>query len=1491
MLKKKIMFLLCTSLLAVTAFADITFSWKVSGPFVKATKLVRNAELQIEGDGEQISQFNGTITLAEGITIDPAKAVVTTDTSFLIANTNKNAVRVVDGGKKINLAFANALSVGSYSILAGPTAKTLVTLEVELDETSANLGVISNGFGFFTVKVYDPETNTTKNGTFTSSNLDFDYVDSFAFKTVDAALAQTTENVNLTIEATDANLFEAKAWSDAAGDMVATAAVGFKNVAIKDGSVNAGGIVINPGTVVIQDGKIVYTPTQYFFGTFTIIYTAESTDPALVGEVAGQELDIKVNGVPSPLGIADFNVPASTENDKVTITFTLTNYDGEALPTNKDDYLLEGFEGVAIDTVQVVDNAVTITSTVIPYSAVIHPNSAVIHPNLTQVYTITITVKNKTLDGTNSMDVTIGDTNRPFIAAQGLDITPAVAYTTNDLTATITDEPVDPDPEDVVVTRYVWTSDTAKEFVGKTLPADQTAKGETWTVAIMSSSFNEPEKKTSEKAITINNSAPVANYDETKRLFIQKDGADEFATMAMTMQDPDGDLFEVKELASAHGATVEVVTDNGTVTGIKYTVRAVDTADPNAEYFGDNADTVTFRVYDGTDYSKEYSFKVDYRLDPPPVVVAFTAPEATYNEVDNAGNAVVVEASITVKDDDTTTVVPSGVSEITWAVAIDGLDAANFTLPALDFAPIAVVEGAAQATSTVRVTLGYDILKGKNRPVNHQVKLTATFKDGVGSVDSKEFVFTVVDVDRAPQAPKAITLTPSSNPLITGSTVDAQVVEANAPVDLDGDDVLYSYRYTVTQPDSTQVQKTEADVNAANKVTSDALKKGDKIVFEAKATSKRAADGNQIESNFVASDTLTVENSAPAVVTKKTADAPLVIEEAQQANVQHNFNINVFEDTDVATYTDIDEAVGRETIVITIDDANIADFASVQWNGVSLIVKPKPFMNTFGLANEDLPTFKVTVTDDQGAADQVEVFVRINPVNEDPEIAKSDIYVIPGEIDGTEKESKPFKVTMGKSADEIEHQTLTAAAILGAVIDDDGILDGAPTPVLTGDAKSFTIKYTVKADAVNKLGKFALFTVQVTDSEGGTGTAEIKIVIGATPWYPVYDIQAPDSEDYSVAVVITDEDGNTYQIVPYNMETVTPEDYFRQNIPGFLSGENLTFDEYKWTPEEGLGEQIKDGMDNPISTPIQVPEYGTPDEPTVTYDDANSSLSVSAPLGASVVIEIINANGDVVATIPHIFTPGMDGMIVPEADIPVDLAPGVYTVKIGSTNPEGDFEDGDGTPGDGFLQFTVTGGGNVPEWPTDGFEPSHGYYIYVPGNKSDVTFSWPIHPSAKSYEITIIDGEGYVFKTLKSNANTVTATDLPLDNYTWQVAAIGTGEVSATMSFSVFQKMQEGLEIAIVNVNDNLDGIGIFAINTPIGFAGRFDIVYYNTETQKWFNIFPDTQQGSGYFIIPSDQFNGYQCQAGYYILIRPYGSTQEYNVYLITEAYVEVDP
>lgn len=1478
MLKKKIMFLLCTSLLAVTAFADITFSWKVSGPFVKATKLVRNAELQIEGDGEQISQFNGTITLAEGITIDPAKAVVTTDTSFLIANTNKNAVRALDGGKKINLAFANAIPVGSYSILAGPTAKTLVTLEVELDETSANLGVISNGFGSFTVKVYDPETNTTKNGTFTSSNLDFDYVDSFAFKTVDAALAQTTENVQLTILPTNANLFEAKAWSDAAGDMVATTAVGFETAVIKDGSVNAGGIVVNPGTVAIQDGKIVYTPTQYFFGTFTIIYTAKSTDPNLVGEVQNLELNVKVNGVPSPLGIADLDAPVTYENNKITFTFTLTNYDGEAIPTNKDDYLLQGLEGVTIDNVQVVGNAVTLTSTAIPYSAVIHPN-------LSHVYTFTISVKNKTMDGINSKSLTIGDTDRPFTPAQGLDITPAVAYTTNDLTATITAEPTDPDPEDVVVTRYVWTSDTAKEFVGKTLPAAQTVKGETWTVAIWSHSFNEPEKKTSEKAITINNSAPVANYDETKRLFIQKDGVDEFATMAMAMQDHDGDLFEVKDLVSARGATVAVVTDNGTVTGIKYTVRQVDTDNPNVEYFGDLADTVTFKLYDGTDYSKEYSFKVDYRMDPPPVVVTFTAPEASYNEVDNAGNAVVVEASITVKDDDTTTVVPSGVSEITWAVAIDGLDAANFTLPALNFAPIAVVEGAAQATSTVKVTLGYDILKGKNRPVNHQVKLTATFKDGVGSVDSKEFVFTVVDVDRAPQAPKAITLTPSANPLITGSTVDAQVVEANAPVDLDGDDVLYSYRYTVTQPDSTQVQKTEADVNAANKVTSDALKKGDKIVFEAKATSKRAADGNQKESNFVASDTLTVENSAPAVVTKKTADAPLVIEEAQQANVQHNFNINVFEDTDVATYTDIDEAVGRDTIVITIDDANIADYASVQWNGVSLIVKPKPFMNTFGLANEDLPTFKVTVTDDKGAADQVEVFVKINPVNEDPEIAKSDIYVIPGEIDGNAKESKPFKVTMGKSADEIENQTLTAAVILGAVIDADGILDGAPAPVLTADAKSFTITYTVKADAVNKLGKFALFTVQVTDSEGGTGTAEIKIVIGATPWYPVYDIQA---DDYFVAVVITDEDGNTYQIVPYAMETVTPEDYFRQNIPGFPSGEKLTFDEYKWTPEEGLGEPIKDGMDNPISTLVQVPEYGTPDEPTVTYDDANSSLSVSAPLGASVVIEIINANGDVVATIPHTFIPGMDGMIVPEADIPIDLAPGVYTVKIGSTNPEGDFEDGDGTPGDGFLQFTVTGDGNVPEWPTDGFEPSHGYYIFAPGNKSDVTFSWPIHPSAKSYEITIIDGEGYVFKTLKSNANTVTAKDLPLDNYTWQVTAVGTGEVSATMSFSIFQKMQEGLEIAIVNVNDEIDGIGILAINTPIGFAGRFDIVYYNAETQKWFNIFPDTQQGSGYFIIPSDQFNGYQCQAGYYILIRPYGSTQEYSVYLITEAYVD---
>ena len=72
--------------------------------------------------------------------------------------------------------------------------------------------------------------------------------------------------------------------------------------------------------------------------------------------------------------------------------------------------------------------------------------------------------------------------------------------------------------------------------------------------------------------------------------------------------------------------------------------------------------------------------------------------------------------------------------------------------------------------------------------------------------------------------------------------------------------------------------------------------------------------------------------------------------------------------------------------------------------------------------------------------------------------------------------------------------------------------------------------------------------------------------------------------------------------------------------------------------------------------------------------------------------------------------------------------------------------------------------------------------------------------------------------------------------------------------------------------------------------CGRFDIVC-TTLNAEMVQHLPDTQQGSGYFIIPSDQFNGYQCQAGYYILIRPYGSTQEYSVYLITEAYVEVDP
>ena len=208
MLKKKIMFLLCTSLLAVTAFADITFYWKVS--YVRQgyeTRPKRRTANRGRRRTDQPIQWNDQ--LAEGITIDPAKAVVTTDTSFLIANTNKNAVRVVDGGKKINLAFANALPVATTQSLLNQQQKHWSHWKLNLMK-QVRFGRYLQWFWLFTVKVYDPETNTTKTVLLLAPTSTSTMSTHSRSRRLALTLAQTTENVNLTIEATDANLFEAK---------------------------------------------------------------------------------------------------------------------------------------------------------------------------------------------------------------------------------------------------------------------------------------------------------------------------------------------------------------------------------------------------------------------------------------------------------------------------------------------------------------------------------------------------------------------------------------------------------------------------------------------------------------------------------------------------------------------------------------------------------------------------------------------------------------------------------------------------------------------------------------------------------------------------------------------------------------------------------------------------------------------------------------------------------------------------------------------------------------------------------------------------------------------------------------------------------------------------------------------------------------------------------------------------------------------------------
>ena len=1225
----------------------------------------------------------------------------------------------------------------------------------------------------------------------------------FNFATNEGAAFETDEKTELTVSAADTKAFAATIWDNNQGTLVPTTAVSFVSAELDN---------TDAASVEVVDGQIVLTPNKDYLDqqakdvTVTVTYGATPSSNLDATPETGT-FPVTIKAIDDQPTLSDPSIRNATfiEGTEGELSFSLDLQDPD---TAASDYTLEVWldgdnsprKSFKIETGNTINCSTPIS---FDYNTVAHPFTYT---------TLTATVKamlNGEALATQDITITVNDTDR-LPNAPTLSIDKATAYTDENITASATDNG-DPDGDPTSIT-YVWTCDGKDPISKSTLEASNTAKGQTWTCTAyaVTTPYNEEGEQvksevvdTATASVTIQNSIPVT---DSKSLFIRKhEAGDGAGTLTLTATDKDGDdiSFEIVTRGSKGTASI----DGNTLT---YQV-----TDLNTEFYGETADVITLKANDGEADSAEFTVTVTYRENPPADITVDTEAPATIDEVTADGVASTFTAAITATD--STEVTPAGIKNIEWSILKDGSPVSGWTL-----APNTTGASDLSQTESCTVTLpGYDtIVNGEDgtRPQNATFQLKVVVTDVLEATSEKVWDITVTDVDHAPTAPATVAVQYAGADVTELKVTETPETFADGATDLDGDAVAYDFAWSCG--DKTDI---------ATRL------KGE--TWTLTATTTTAPYGETVVSENSATATFIVVNTAPVLTAQETQ--PWGENEPVLESTAKTAAISAF--VAVADDDQADTDAGFDYTFAIKDDSAVKGTFTIDGDNVTF----EPEAHQVGIV-----TFTVTATERTASAansNSVELSFEVIGVNSAPFFKPADQYLTPQDCTG-EQRTVTFDVTMGDSDDEAT-QLLDVSRITVTKDDLDGIISGDPTIAVTQDeetgARSITITYTVPTDAADKMGKSAIFRVTLADNGGSansgsdSATYDFKVVLGATPWYPIVEVDANDIPEGVSAFLIdaTDETGKVLFTMRGLTGTILPVDYL-DYTDGLLPG-TYTYKFYPWSAAEGRADEPA------FEQAVDIADYTAPADGTVeaTVSGNTVTFKLSAPLAQGYTMTI-RKDGNDVQTIAKRFTEPTDGMLLPETEFKLDFyESGIYTVDLQGYNPQGE-----GTVATEVATFTIEDDDDSDVFfdGLAGFSPTSGKAIVTEADTTTVTFTWPALKAGYTYQLEVFDRNGLLAAAV--DAGTATEATVKLaskDNatsYLWRVVVTNSQArvVSASLNLQLVKKSDapivSGAYVDSTATGSNVLRLAVADMTSLDGIA--YDVMYYrydaSTGTGEW---------------------------------------------------------
>lgn len=1328
-----------------------------------------------------------------------------------------------------------------------------VEIEVSLDSTAFNAANQTSTPWDSISLVFGTEKVDSTNGEI-ETVITIPVLESFNFSVAENAVFETEEDVEMTIDAASDN-FDCTIWDTTQNALVESTDVEFTAASVvADATVETDPIA----TVAIVDGKIVVTPVENMFGDVTINFTASATEASGVEASVDGSFTVTITPVDDPATITFAEIAPINEGETLTLAINFDDPDNnsDAYSTRTVVWGDEELEGAW--------DGDTFTAT-FDYNTVAHPDT-----ERTADLTVTFAKEDGSAETSATAELTVKDVDQAPTAPANVTVPSSYKFSDGDFIVVIADDAsTDPDGDTVtyeITIENIDKSGPAGEF--RFTPEEIKKSGLKKSsyiggVVRAVSTFNGTTLKSEGTSMTrteISNSTPVAKDGS---IFIQKtqDVTGETkvtATFTPVFEDADDNDFKEFSLQGTSD-NLEVTMSNGV-----YTIEIIDPTQEVINGF------FKFTVIDSSDQPSEVAtVTVNYREDPAPVITAVTAPVASYDEVDAAGNATVIAVEFSAADQ-----VIEGAPETSGVKAFNAiLKRGDETLELA--AETTLSEGAGTATYKASYTLGYDFLAGADRAASDELTFTITATDGVGAVsDPLTYTITVKDVDRKPTAPTAVTLSPET--IVTDTDITA---EATGSTDPDGDEVTYSYDFSLLYNGQGIGNGTSDDGRWPSSAVRNPIK-GETVSVIATPTSTPKYEGAKALTGDTAKVEVTAGNTAPELSPKYSAMAPFEINEAVKGvNDQEAITLTIDEwttDYDDSMMSDVaaidrDMKESRDSLTYTIDDANCKDVADVTVEGKTITIARK-----LNKVTAEPVSFKLTATDESGEAATADVFFKIDPIDEAPVLVDMPyIYVSELNEDGSAEVTATFKVDFG-SDDEDESQTIDATNTTITC-------DGAELTFVVNDDKTLAI--TANIPAGSKLGDpDILFNLTLVDTGNGdepnantTSGIEGRIILSATPWYPIYNAKCEESEGDGLLVEIKDGDTRVAEIILTSKTDdgkyiAKPVDYFNSGFEGLYCSETedenkvYTYTEYHWTYTAGKGEACSEATD------VNVAYYNLPAVPTVTRNE--NEYTVSAPLAGRYEATFVDKNSDkVVKTVDARFIPNADGIIVPNATFTLELPAGEYSLEVVGINPKG--------KGEAFqMDVTIAADGEetLDDWgnTTEGFTPAEGWSTTIAEESAQIVFQWPVSSVATDYVLTIKNGDGKTFEEISTdNVNSVSVSGIDPGNYYWFVTAKSGSQskTSYALSFTVREATEDPVATGAFATDEGK--LSLNFINAKA--EAKYTLLYLN-DSNQWVQVVRTAAADENGNVV----FDDINVTKGSYVMFQLYGTDDAYSLFIV---------